>query len=64
MNVQFAIDKMKDNRYVARSGWGERCYLYLDGEIFMYSRNGFDSPWQAPHPDLLADDWNEAIPQR
>lgn len=62
MNILEVVESIKAGRYVARPKWGHREYIYLDGEIIMLSANGFDSPWQAPHPDLLADDWVDVIP--
>lgn len=62
MNIKEALDLLRAGRYVARPSWGHRVYLLLAGDIIMLSRNGFDSPWQAPHPDLLADDWVDVIP--
>lgn len=62
MRMDFAIDKLKTGRFVGRPAWGHRCYLWLDQDILMYSSNGYDSPWQPPHADLLADDWDEVIP--
>lgn len=62
MNIQQAIDAMRDRRFVARPHWGHRCYVFLNGEIFMYSQNGYESTWMPSHPDLLAEDWTEVIP--
>ena len=61
-NFQFALNKMRDGRYVGRPAWGHRCYLFLDGDLLLYSSNGYDSPWVPGHPDLLAEDWGEVIP--
>ncbi len=62
MNIREALDLLQAGRYVARPSWGHRCYLLLEGDIIMYSYNGYDSPWQAPHPDLFATDWVDVIP--
>lgn len=62
MNIQGALDNIRDGRFVARQGWGERVYIYLAGDLIMYSANGWDSVWEPPHPDLLASDWQEIIP--
>lgn len=62
MNICQAIEEMKGGRFYARPLWGHRVYLYLDGDVIQLSSNGYDSPWQAPHPDLMADDWEERIP--
>jgi hypothetical protein len=62
MNIYEALTSISNRGFVARPKWGHRCYLFMDGDIIMYSSNGFDSPWQAPHPDLLAEDWEDIIP--
>lgn len=63
MNICEALEQMKTGkRFFARPGWGHREYLYVDGEIIMLSSNGFDSPWQAAHLDLMAADWVEVTP--
>lgn len=64
MNISEVIAGMKAGRFYARPGWGERVYIYLSGEVIMLARNGFDSPWQAPHPDIMADNWADVIPTK
>lgn len=62
MNFQ---DIIKAGKYAARPGnphWDERTYIYLDGDIIIYSSRGYDYTWTPSHPDLLADDWIEVIP--
>lgn len=62
MNILQALDLLKQNRCVARPGWGHRVYLILDGELILHSHNGYDTIWQPPHPDLFASDWVDVIP--
>lgn len=65
MNICEALRQMQSGkRFFARPYWGHRVYLYVDGDVIQLSSNGFDSPWQAPHIDLMAEDWVEVIPHR
>lgn len=49
-------------QYWARDHWGHRCYVYKDGDVIMYSSNGYNAIWVIPHCDLFADNWKEVIP--
>lgn len=64
MNIGNAVKALKDGVYMARRKWPGITYILLDGEIINYSHLGIDSPWIPTHPDLLATDWYEVIPDR
>lgn len=64
MNFGEALELIKTGRFLNRPVWGHRVYVFLEpgADIITISHNGYDSPWNPPHPDLLADDWQEIIP--
>ena len=65
MNFGEAIEALKNNKHVSRSGWnGKSMYLYLqtfrDFEpcIVMRTATGsFQPGWLASQADILASDW-------
>lgn len=64
MNIGDAVAKLKDKRCMARQAWPDITYVYLFGEVIMYSHMGIESVWGPSHLDLLNDDWIEVIPGR
>lgn len=71
MNFGEAVDRLKMNQRVARSGWnGKNMYLELQTPdakskmtlpyIYMYTAQGDLVPWLASQTDILATDWETA----
>ena len=75
MNFSEALQRIKDGKYMARSGWnGKNCYVHLERPMIleppfdapirkpyleMRDSRGDFLPWTPSHSDLLADDWAE-----
>lgn len=64
MNMGEVVDSLKMGLFLRRATWPNITYIYLDGDIIMYSHLGIDSVWTPNHQDLLNDDWETTMPTR
>lgn len=55
---------LKDKKYLRRAPWPDITYIFLDGDIIMYSHLGIDTVYTPSHQDILGEDWQEVVPDR
>lgn len=64
MNFGEALVALRMGKFLTRQKWPNITYVFLKGEIIMYSHMGVDYVWTPAHLDLLAQDWTEVTPTR
>lgn len=55
---------LKEGKYIKREAWPGITYIFLQGEVIIFSHLGIDHTWAPSHLDILGEDWIEVVPDR